>query len=344
MGESMKKLIIVLSLVLYMFIIHTGPVFSENKKLAQTGMKFLQVSLDARSSSMGSAMTALEHGSTAMFYNPAGMARMENLFDFSFGQINYIADFKYIYGSAAINLADGEYGVIGLTFLSVDYGDFISTIRAKGDQGFIETGIFSPSVYSIGIGYSKALTDKFSVGGHIKYVNQDLSGGIIDASVGQNAISRNFEKDVTAFDFGILYKTGFESLNFGMNLRNFSNEVKYIKESFQLPLTFEIGLSINAFDFINFDREKHSLIFSVDAVHPRDNLEQIDFGFEYTFMEMFSLRTGYTSPSGEQGINLGLGLRQKVINLGFAFDYGYTSFGIFDDIHRITIKFSLLND
>ena len=41
--------------------------------------------------------------------------------------------------------------------------------------------------------------------------------------------------DVMAFDFGILYKTGFKSLNFGMVVRNFSREVEYEKSRSSCP-------------------------------------------------------------------------------------------------------------
>lgn len=333
----MKKTItIIINLIIICFL-STG--FAKNEKRAQTGLKFLQISLDARASSMGGALTALEASSTSLFYNPAGMARMNNFLNISLGQLNFIADFKYLYGAAAINIENGRYGVFGINFVSVDYGDFVGTIRANNDQGFLETGIYRPEAYAIGLGYARALSERFSVGGNIKYVNQNLTGGLVDFAADQSSVSRGFETDVIAYDFGILYKTGFKSLNFGMNLRNFSKELKYIKESFQLPLTFEIGLSINAIDLIDIDPAQHSLLVSIDAVHPRDFDEQIDFGIEYVFMNMFALRTGLSSPSDEEGMNYGAGVQQVISDINFSFDYSYTSFGVFDDVHRFTVQF-----
>jgi len=335
----MKKLIFVLFLT-YLFLASLSESsLAENEKRAQTGLKFLTVSLDARASAMGGALTALEANSTSLFYNPAGMARMNNFIHISLGQLNYIADFKYIYGTAAINFENGRYGVFGINFVSVDYGDFIGTIRADNEQGFLETGFFTPSAYAMGISYSRALSDKFSVGGNIKYVYQNLSGGYVDFASDESAVSKIFETDVVAYDFGILYKTGFKSLAFGMNLRNFSKELKYIKESFQLPLIFEIGLSINAFDFTEFSQDQHSLLVSVDAVHPRDFPEQIDLGIEYVFMNTFALRTGLTTPNDEEGMNFGLGFFQNISDFKFNFDYTYTSFGVFENVHRFTVQF-----
>lgn len=335
----MKKLSIIFSLIYLILICTFSSILAENEKRAQTGLKFLEVSLDARASAMGGALTALEASSTSLFYNPAGMTRMNDFFHISLGQLNYIADFKYLYGTAAINFEQGRYGILGFSFVSVDYGDFIGTIRADNDQGFLETGIFKPSAYAIGVGYARALSERFSVGGNVKYVYQNLTGGYENFAEDQSTISRAFETDVIAYDFGILYKTGFESLNFGMNLRNFSKELKYIEESFQLPLTFEIGLSINAIDFTDLDHTQHSLLISIDAVHPRDFSEQIDFGLEYVFMNTFALRTGMSSPSDEEGMSFGAGFFQNISDVNFNFDYTYTSFGVFDDVHRFTVQF-----
>ena len=48
-------------------------------KLAQTGMKFLSFSPDARAAALGDAITAKTGGASSLFYNPAGMARLEGM-------------------------------------------------------------------------------------------------------------------------------------------------------------------------------------------------------------------------------------------------------------------------
>ena len=313
----------------------------ENQKIAQTGMKFLSVSLDARASALSGALTAMEGNSTSLFYNPAGMARIDDFLTMSFGRVQWIADIDYVYGSMAFNPENGLYGVFGLTFLSVDYGDFEGTIRAENEQGFLDLGIYSPSAYAMGFGYAKALTQKFSVGGQIKYVNQNLVGGIANFNIDQGILSTDLDKNIISYDFGILYKTGFKSLNFGMNIRNFSKEIKYIKESFQLPLTFEIGLSMNMIDLTGINPDLHSVVLSVDAVHPRDFKEQLDIGMEYYFNKMVALRLGYTSPADEQGISMGAGFYQTIEGFNLAVDYAYTEFGVFDNVHRFSFHFSL---
>jgi len=319
---------------------------AQQQKLAQTGMKFLSVSLDARASALGESFTSLESGASAMFYNPAGMSRITNYTSVSLGLTNYIADIKYMYGAVAFAPFNGEYGVLGINFESVDYGQLQATIRYDNDQGYLDAGTFSPTAMAVGVGYAKAISEKFSVGGNIKYVRQSLGTGIIgDAvTVGSNGtpsgITADAKKDVMAFDFGVLYKTGFKSLDFGMDVRNFSREVTYIRDGFQLPLTFKIGISFNAFDLLNTDKNMHSLLLTLDASHPRDYGEQVGIGAEYTFMNLVSLRVGYQSPNDEKGISAGLGLKHSFSGFDFSFDYAYTTFGIFNQVNQFSIHFA----
>lgn len=310
----------------------------ERQKLAQTGLKFLSVSLDPRASGMGDAVTSVYANSTSMLYNPSIMGGMDGMSDFSFGSTRWIADINYIYGTAALKLFDGDYGIIGASLVAVDYGDFIGTVVAPNDNGYLEVGTFKPTSMAIGLGYANQLSEKFSIGGNIKYVRQSLGTAVTgyDAAgvrkVEDNAVS------AIAFDFGILYHTGFKSLDFGMSIRNFSSELKYKDEKFQLPLTFKIGVSIDAFDLVDIDKNMHSLLIAVDASHPRDYSEQLSFGAEYLFMNTFAIRGGYTFPTDEQEFSAGVGIKQSISDFKFGIDYSYTPFGIFDNVHRFSIN------
>ncbi|MCI0514920.1 PorV/PorQ family protein [candidate division KSB1 bacterium] len=311
------------------------------QKLAQTGMKFLSVSTDARASAMGEAATTMEGHSSSLFFNPAGIASLQGLADVSVGQVNWIADIKYVFGSVALNPWRGKLGVFGLSMLSADYGTFKGTIRSTNEQGFVDTGTFSPDAIMLGLGYAHALTDRFAVGGHLKYVRQDLGKSIVGFNANQEYIEKSYARDVVAYDFGVIYRTGFKSLNFGMCIRNFAPEVKYIDEGFQLPLTFKIGLSMNLFDLMLFQQsDVHQLLLAVDAIHPRDYPEQINLGCEYQFMKMFALRVGYATPNDEHGFSAGFGFRPAYQNYGLQLDYSYTPFDLFKDVHRFSVHFS----
>ena len=319
----------------------TASNINSQTKLAQTGLKFLSVGADARASAIGEAITSLESNSSARFYNPAGMARQTAFLDATFNMTQWIADINYMHASAAVAPSNGLYGVFGLSIASVDYGEFNRTIRAVGDEDFVDLGTYSPTAIALGLGYAKALSDKFSVGGNIRYVYQDLGDGhVISFNNDGSYEERGFDIDVFSFDFGILYKTGFKSLNFGMSLRNFSQEIEYIEESFQLPLTFKIGLSMNLLDLWEISPDNHAFNFAVDAEHPRDYKEQIHFGGEYIFYNLLSLRFGYVTPTDEQGINAGIGLKHGLAGFNFGVDYAYLDFGIFENVQRFSINIS----
>ncbi len=312
----------------------------ERKKLAQTGFKFLSLSTDSRATSMGTAVTAVENGATAMFYNPSTMAYNKNMVDATIGTVGWIADINYVYGGISYAPDFGNYGVFGFSFTSVDYGAFIGTVVAPNEMGYLETGVFSPSAYAFGVSYAKALSDKFAVGGSVKYTKQDLGQAVTDIDATGKYTTENNSLNAVAFDFGILYRTGFKSLSFAMNVRNFSTEIKYKEETFQLPLTFRIGLAMDVSDFMPEYQKYHSLLVSVDATHPRDYSEQICVGLEYTFMKTFVLRAGYTSPSDDYNFSTGFGVKFGDDIVKYGLDYSYTNFQTFNDVHRITFNVS----
>ena len=311
----------------------------ETEKRAQTGMKFLSTSLDARATAVGGAVTADEsfNTSVALFYNPAGMARMTNTFHVGFSNTSFIADISYNAFSVAFSPSGGNYGTFGVSVMSVDYGDIIPTIRDDSDAGYsdVTNAKFSPGGLSVGFGYARSFTDRFSVGGQLKLVNQDFGSQFITSTT-----SRSFDESTVAFDLGILYNTGFRSLVLGMSARNFSSEVTYVQNSFELPLTFQFGLSMDLIDFTSMDPNMHSFNLLVDAQRPRDFQEHLKVGGEYTLMNMFSLRAGMAEAfvqDEERGFSLGAGLNLAVSNIALTADYSYTDFGVFDSVNRFSI-------
>ena len=297
-------------------------------KLAQTGFQFLSVGADARACGMGEAFTTVEGQASALFYNPAGMARLGSSIDMATNYTKWIADITHYSLSCAFKPKAGRYGVFGISVLFVDYGEIQGTMVWPNPEGYIETEVFRPAAYAIGIGYARALTDKFVVGGQIKHTSQSLGKSVIpDEGVKKNIAS------TFAYDFGTIYRTGFKSLSFGMCVRNFSPEVKFEEEGFQLPLTFKIGISMDLLDIFMSDHKDHSLLVAIDAAHPRAYREYINLGMEYKFMNMLALRVGYVTSQDEYGLTAGFGVHQ----FGISFDYAYTPFGVFGNVHRFTL-------
>ena len=303
-------------------------------KLAQTGMMFLNIGVDARAAGMGEAVTSLNLGSASQFYNPAGLAAMTEFTDISFTHIKWFADMKLNAFSASFSPSLGKYGVFGISFVNIDYGDVEGTMVWQNPDGFIDTEILKPAAMAIGLSYARKLSDKFAVGGQVRYVSENLGKSIIENLDQSTDLKKNLA-NALAFDFGTQYFTGFKSLIFSMSVKNFSQEIKYETEGFQLPLLFRIGFSLNLMDFMSMDWQRsHALWLNLDALHPRSHSEQLNAGLEYCLLNMLYLRSGYLLNYDDCGFSYGFGLRKY----NLAIDYAYTPFDILDNVQRITIR------
>jgi len=309
----------------------------KHQKLAQSGFQFLSVVSDARAAGMGNAVNSIPFESSSLFFNPAGMAEMAKAFDLTVSDNRWIADIHHNTMSFAIRPFHGHYGVLGFSAQSVNYGDNIfGTVivpESKSAKGYMDTGEIQPSAVALGVGYAKALTDRFSVGGQIRWVQQDFGNMAVPVTVDSTTKER-YKESPLAFDFGTLFKTGLKSLTFGMSVRNFSREVKYIRESFELPLTFTLGIHADLMDWIQLPHQ--SAILSIDAKHYRSHPEQICIGLDYRWMKMLSLRLGYVSSTDETAFTYGFGFSA----VGLSVDYAYTPYGIFDSVQRVTVRLS----
>lgn len=314
---------------------------AEREKLAQTAMKFLAVPADPRSAALGDAMTAVANGAHSLFTNPAGMAFQNGATDLTMGNTRWIAEIDYNHASFSYRPST-SFGVLGISLTSVDYGELQETIfDPTVEQGFRDIGTFSPQAWALGVGYARQFSDRFSAGGQVKYVSQDLGSAISsigDGGLDAGDISReDLGESVLAYDFGVFYRTGFESLNFALSARNFSQEITYAEESVELPLALRIGVSMDLLDLTPMASGPHSLLLAIDAENPRDFSEVVKVGAEYTFAETLSIRGGVVTPSDEQGFSLGAGVRQSVGGVGVGADYAYTDFGVFDAVHRVAL-------
>ena len=308
-----------------------------NVKLAQTGMQFLSVVSDARGAALAGAVTTTPMQSASLFFNPSTMAETKTYFDLSASYNLWIADIKHSTFSFALRPSDGDYGVFGLSVQYVDYGEILGT-RVNPDPndklGYIDTGPIKAYGMAVGLGYAKALSEAFSVGGQVRWVRQSLGESLVPSASGGTEMRKN-AVNTAAFDFGTIFKPGFKSFAFGMSVRNFSQEIKYETEQFELPLTFTLGVSMDAMDFLNDRSLINSLLVSVNAVHNRDYYEQLYFGTEAEMLNVLALRLGYVTSADEMGVTFGFGVHQY----GLAFDYAYTPFGVFTNAQRFTIRF-----
>lgn len=323
-------------LTLIFVLASSGLAFSQVslKKVGQSTMNFQLVSISPEASGMGEAYTAVGTGADAIFYNPAAMAEMNSTFSVSLDYTQWIADINYYAGAIAWNLKN--YGAVGLSLLSVDYGTIYGTsINPLG--GYIDNGpISNVGAYSIGLTYAKYINTQFLVGGSVRYVGQNLGDNTFD-----NGVSMKNDASTLAFDLGVKYYTLWNGFRFGMSFRNFSTDVTRNVFAEQLPVAFTMGAAINLLDFFQKSEDKGTaLTFAADFLHTENYSERFNLGLEYKFLGMLALRGGYQTNRDLQSWSAGVGVNTTIEGNAVQVNYSYSRMQIFSGVNRFSLIMS----
>lgn len=326
--------------LLLMIILASLPATAKMKKLGQAGMTFLSVGGSARATGMAEAFTFAKNDLASVFYNPAGLASVQNR-AFFFNYTDWIADMSV--ANAAVAWNTGSYGVFSLHTQMMNYGDFHGTAISEADpRGYTDVDVGDVAGLGLGLGYGYQMTDKFGLGGSVKYVNQKLgsndtyTGDAVEEAGKQNKIG------TVAFDFGTIYETGIRSVVLAMSIRNYSGQQLYENEEFGIPQTYKIGISANLFELLPVSMgSDHCALLALEGVDPADRPEFMNYGLEYTYMEKFALRGGWSTQRREDGIgglSLGAGVKLGSVGTNGRLDFSYSDFGsVLGSVMRVSI-------
>lgn len=329
-----KKLFI---LIAYCFFFGAIAYAQEGSAIGQ----FLKIPVDARSAAMGEASVAVVSDASAMYWNPAGLARLDNL-SLMFTHTFWFADINHDFIAFALPF---EENTIGLSITSVNVGDIeITTLEQPNGTGTFYTA----SDLSIGFTFARKMTDKLTAGITVKYVREQI---VNEVATG------------IAFDLGTSLDIAGGGLKLAMALSNFgagmqmegedivvpyypgpaSTPIKAYLETLEwpMPTNFRIGLSFQLIgnkSFV-FHSEESQFILAVDGNHPVDAKERINLGGEYSFNNWIFLRAGYKFRYDEQTTSFGGGVRVPLASSLVVFDYALSDYGLLDFIHRITVQF-----
>ncbi len=318
------------------------------KKMAQVGMPFLTIDSNARTAAMGGASVCIANGASALFANPANMVYTNGL-DLSLSRTSWIADINQITGAAAINL--GTYGSVGISLVWMDYGAFKETVPYSGYDveqrkvGYELLGDFTTQEYAIGLSYARKISSMFSFGAQAKYAMEDLYHDkkfmIFDQRLGRE-VESSIKEQVFAFDIGTMYYTGWKDLRFGMAIRNFSRQGKFVQQRFELPLTMTMGMAMDVLSLVLPPESKQHLTVTVDALHPRNWTERVHAGAEYSMFDVLFIRGGYKFNYDEESWTAGLGVRTSLGgNHSLELNYAHAAFGeFFGNVQRLSVGFT----
>jgi len=312
-------------------------------KTGTTAAPFLSIGVGARAIAMGGSFVSLANDATAMFWNPAGIARLPRN-EVTFNHTNWIADINYNYVGAVFQF--GEFGTIGANMTYLSMGEMERTTE-QDPEGMGEK--FSAGDFAVGLSYARNLTDRFSIGFNAKYIQEHIW---------------HCKATGLAVDIGTLFTTQFNGLRIGMSISNFGTKMQMMgsdllvqkdispiagnnpninadlsTDKYDLPLLMRVGVSMDVLR--NGD---NWLTLSVSADHPNDNTECLNLGGEYCFNEFLFLRGGYKSlytEDTEEGPTFGAGLKCRIASgATIKADYAWESFGRFDNIQKLSLGIS----
>jgi hypothetical protein len=336
MKNRIQKIILI---VLGVFTL-TFPVNAQFTKKAQVGMKFLSNPVSAEVIARGNAGINSTYNSNAIFWNPALTSNIPGNYDVSLNYHQWIADIAYNAVAASMNAFD--FGVVTVSGMFVDYGELVQTVRSNNAAGYEETGNFSPAAFVVGLGFSQKISDRFSYGVNVKFVNQDLGSAWV--SSGNDFADSNFyrelkpyKKNALAFDIGTYYDFKYKGITFAATLSNVSQDKKYEYEAFPLPFSVNFGATISPVQLLINNYGEHDMILMVESNHPRDFGERVKFGLEYNYLKTIYLRTGYITRQDERNLSAGLGFRKEFAGVLLRVDYAFQDFGIFGNMNYFTV-------
>ncbi len=318
-----------------------GAALAQSKTGTTIG-QFIMIEPSARISAMGNAGVTSFEEVTAAFYNPAAPAMMAKS-DVQFTHSPWLAGIDYNHLAAAIRV--GDLSTILLSVTSLNSGE----IDVRTVEQPLGTGErFTVEDLSMGIGYSRRITDRFSAGMQVNYVRETIWHSVMDA---------------VGFNFGVLYELPFRAY-LGASLANFGTRGQFdgrdlrirfdqdpdrfgdnsnlpaalTTEDYPLPILFRVGLGVPM-----TLGPYNTAQFVVNAYQPSDNTQSVSVGGEWTFMDLLSLRGGYQhlfQEDSQTGLTLGGGLKYDVSQFGFRIDYGWNSYGLIGDVQRFTVGFA----
>ncbi|RJP56340.1 MAG: hypothetical protein C4543_11435 [Ignavibacteriales bacterium] len=338
-----SKLAVKLFSLVIVFMINHNINAQNVSKIGTTAASFLEIGVGAGAIGMGGAFVSVADNASALYWNVGGIAELPQ-FEAIIVHTDWIAETNFDFAGLVLPL--GTFGTIGLSFTSLSMDDMkVTTVEKPNGTG----EYFSASDIAVGVSYARTLTDRFSIGFTVKYVEQRIW---------------HMSASAFAIDAGTKFRTdllggltiGASISNFGTPMQLEGRDARYFirvddtkqgsndrvpttieMDTWELPLMMQIGVSTFA-----FDNETYKLRLAADASVPNNNYQSMNVGGELSFKDFLFLRGGYNSlflTDGEGGLSFGVGLNSKMIfaDAVVNFDYAFRDFGRLQNVHNFSI-------
>jgi hypothetical protein len=314
--NPMKWLTISLVVISFQTIIMAE---GDNDKVGSSAFKFLNIQTDAHGAALG-GLVAQASGANALFWNPAGIAGSEGI-GVSAGMTQWLVETTVMNAGVVMPMMGGT---VGLSLVSVDYGDIMKSGWAGTTEFVFEPnqGSFSATDMSLQASYGRSLSDKFSLGATAKMISQNID------DVSNNGL---------AFDIGTQFNTGYRGISMGAVVSNFGPDVDSHApddasyEEFpgmSLPMTFSFGVVGEAIPGLNA---------GLNVLKQADMAQEFIFNGEYSVASLVSLRFSYNISNPQQPMSFGAGLGMAGITVNLAISTPQH----FDPVMRFGIGYAL---
>ena len=298
-----------LSILLLITVIISNAIAGDNP--ASTGLSFLKIGAGARAVGMGEAFTAVVDDASGTFWNPAGLAHLQNS-ELVFTHNKWLQDITNEY--FALGFMVGK-NVFGISFMSNTVDGIERRVKPTAEP----LGEINAHDVMFGLSYARFLTADISLGATAKFLYEKI---YVESSSG------------VAVDLGLQYQTKISGLRTGIALQNFGYITKLKDESVKLPQTIRIGLAYQ----LPFQLFQGEFLVASDWVKIFESSSHFNLGVEYSFKGFFALRCGYLTGYDEKGIQGGFGIGFKRYRLDYAFVPFSSDLG---NSHRVSFGISL---
>ena len=262
-----------------------------------TGLAFLKLGAGARAIGMGDAYVAVENVDVLLMHS------------------EWFQGIRYEFAGGVQSDGRQAFG-LGLVGL---YTDEIEEREEEPDADPV--GTFRVFDFSVTGSYARRLTERFDVGGSIKYLNETIA-----------------EHSATGFavDLGAIYRVPMvPGLSAGLAVQNLGPQMRFRVDGFDLPVLSRVGAALE----IPVEALNGDLTLVGDALVPiADGDVKIHGGMEFEYGGVFALRFGYRTGWDNQNVSAGLGAKVRNFRLDYAYVPFYSDLG---DTHRFSLGFAL---
>ena len=288
-------------------------IYAQHERQGSADAQFLKIGVSSRAAAMGGAYIAVADGAEAVFYKPAALARISGT-DITFTHTAWFAGINHEFASIAHTFSRIGTFAVSMTAL---YTDEMKVRTPLQPDGTGET--FFSSNFRAGLSYGCYLTDRVTFGGTINYIHLSLYS--------------DFTADAYSIDISTFYVTEFRDFRFGMMIANFGSDIKFVNESYPLPVNFTFGASMNA-----VQAERQKLLVSLSAVKPNDGQPLLQIGSEWNYNDLIFIRLGYKPNHNTETFSFGSGVQVNISGYKVDFDYSYSDFSLLSAAHRLGIS------